>query len=218
MAKRRALRVIPKYDADNNIGAVDRVRFCIINGRMDELTQSEREQMERWRQIDAWIRQGRYTTVGDDGSDKEEFIAGHSGLRQLAMAYFGISWDTAERDIYNTKKFCATDHDDQAFYRSVYIEKAERLEWEAKNACRPDFRAAEKALRLAAELRGMFDEVVEDIPNEKLANVQFIIEYNPEAIGLKTIENKEEVFERWLSKTRNATDRMADDSEEVEYE
>ncbi|MGY0037645.1 hypothetical protein [Pedobacter sp. NJ-S-72] len=36
--KRAALRKLPAYDPDNNIGAVDRVRFAMINNRMADLT------------------------------------------------------------------------------------------------------------------------------------------------------------------------------------
>ncbi|HVW97505.1 MAG TPA: hypothetical protein VHA56_16145 [Mucilaginibacter sp.] len=218
MAKRQALRVIPKYDPGNNVGAVDRVKFCIINGRMSELTKAEIDQLERWKQIDVWIRQKRFSTVNTEGETIEDIITGHGQLRNLVMRYYGISWDTAERDIYNTKKFCAASYDDQEYYRSVYIEDAERMAQMAATAGRPDWRAAHKFLELAARLRGHFDEVIDETPYTKLENIQFFIEYNPEAVGLKTVQNKEELFAKWQRKRKSPSDLLAEDAEDVEYD
>lgn len=214
--KRSALRIIPKYDPLNNIGAVDRVRFCIINNRLDELTESEKEQMTRWRQIDAWIRQKRYKTIDARGMDVEEAIHGHQQLRALTMSYFSISWDTAERDIANTKNFCATAYDDQEYFRSVYIEDAERRADEA--ARMGQYIASERLLRLAAELRGHFDDVQEEVPIDKIQAFQLLIEYNPEAVGLKTIENKEEHFERWRKKKRSISESMSREADDANTE
>lgn len=206
MPKRYAMRRIPKYDAVNNIGAVDRVRFCIVNNRLDDLTLSEKEQMDRWRQIDAWIRQKRYKTINDKGKDDEAPVHGHQQLRALTMSFFQISWDTAERDIANTKKFCSTAYDDQEYFRSVYIEDAERLAEEA--ARMGQYTASEKFLRLAADLRGHFDDIMEEIPEDKMEAFQLLIEYNPEAVGLKTIPDKEMHFERWKKRKRSISESM----------
>ena len=216
MAKRAALRVIPKYDAGNNVGAVDRVRFCLINGRMAELTQDELTQIERWRQIDAWIRLKRYKTVNNKGEEVDAAVHGHSQIRNLAMSYYGITWDTAERDIANTKNFCATVYDDQEFYRSVYIEEFERRADEAAAAGK--FAAHERLLFRAAELRGLYDDVPEEIPNDKIESFQLLIDYNPEAVGLRTIPDKEEHFERWRKKRKSISDTLSRDADDVEAE
>ena len=218
MAKRQALRIIPQHDPDNNIGAVDRVKFCIVNSRMSDLTKPELEQLERWKQIDAWIKQKRYKTIDNTGEPVEELITGHAQLRSLVITYFSVTWDTAERDIANTKRFCAASYDDQEYYRSVYIEDAERMAQMAASAGKPDWRAAAKFLELAARLRGHFDEVVEETPYHKLENVNFFIEYNPEAVGLKTVENKEELFLKWRRKNKSVSDVMSEDAEDVNYD
>lgn len=216
MAKRKALRVIPQYDPANNIGAVDRVRYCLINGRMSELTKAELDQIERWRQIDSWIRQKRFKTINEDGEDVEAPVHGHSQLRNLVMKYFSITWDTAERDIANTKNFCAAAYDDQEFYRSVYIEEYERMADMAKSSGK--YAAAERLLFRAAELRGLYDQVEEDIPNDKIEAFQLLIDYNPEAVGLRTVENKEEHFERWRQKRKSISDTLARDADDIDEE
>ncbi len=214
--KRSALRVIPKYDPDNNIGAVDRVRFCIINNRMDELRDTELEQLERWKQIDAWIREKRYATIDAKGENTEAYIHGHRQIRALVMSYFNISWDTAERDIANTKKFCAEAYDDQQYYRSVYIEQAEQRADEAMARGKCD--AAAKFMAFAAELRGLLTETPVEIPADKIEAFQLLIEYNPEAVGLKTIENKEELFEKWLRRKKSVSDVMNKEADDAESE
>lgn len=216
MAKRQALRKIPKYDPNNNIGAVDRVRYCLINGRMADLTKPELDQIERWRQIDAWIRLKRYKTVNDGGEEVEAAVHGHTQLRNLVMNYFTVTWDTAERDIANTKNFCAAANDDQEFYRSVYIEDFERRADQAASSGK--YAAAERLLFRAAELRGLYDDVQEEIPNDKIEAFQLLIDYNPEAVGLRTIPDKEAHFERWRKKRKSISDTISRDAEDVEAE
>lgn len=214
MAKRRALRLIPSYDPANNIGAVDRVRFCLVNNRIAELTKDELAQIERWRQIDAWIRLKRYKTINDDGDDVEEAVHGHAQLRNLVMKYFTVTWDTAERDIANTKNFCNTMFDDQEFYRSVYIEDFERMADQAASCGK--YAAAERLKFRAAELRGLYDDVQDEIPNDKIEAFQLLIDYNPEAVGLRTVPDKEAHFERWRKKKKSISDTLSRDADEAE--
>jgi hypothetical protein len=216
MSKRRALRVIPAYDPANNVGAVDRVRFCLINGRMADLTKDELDQIERWRQIDAWIRLKRYKTLNDEGKEVEAAVHGHAQIRNLVMSYFTVTWDTAERDIANTKNFCNVTHDDQEFYKSVYIEEYERMADMAKMSGK--FAAAERLLFRASELRGHYDDVQEEIPNDKIEAFQLLIDYNPEAVGLRTVPDKEAHFERWRKKKKSISDTLSRTAEDIEEE
>ncbi len=212
--KRPALRVLPAFDPDNNIGAVDRIRFCIVNNRMNELHQAEHEQLERWKQVNDWIREGRYQTVDRWGEPDFTIINGHTKLRHLIMTVLDVSWDTAERDIINTKKFFREVYDDQEYYRSVYIEQFEREALEAAKVGK--YAAAERLRFRAAELRGLYLPPKEETPVDKVEAFQLNIEYNPEAVGLKTVENKEEHFERWRAKkTKSISEKMnleADDA------
>lgn len=213
--KRRASRTMPAYDPDNNIGAVDRIRFAIINNMMDKLTKDELVQLGRWRQIDDWIRSRRYIEYNAlESKNEEKVIPNQRFIRNLAMAKFEITWDTAERDILNTQKlFNSRDSQDKEYYRWVYIEQAEQRAEEA--AARGNDNAAVKYLELAANLRKLFDQDAPEQDQDKLQALQFIIEYNPEAVGLKTIENKDEVYAKWMQK--KVLDRMAKDAEEATY-
>lgn len=203
--KRPAVRSLPAYDAENNITTVDRVRMAMLTNRMALLKEPERVQFERWKQIDDWIRSKRY------GEGEEEIFLNHRNLRNLLMSKYDISWDTAERDIRNAKNIFKASQDDKEYSRSVYIEM---LEEKAMSCSKPSDFA--KLMELAAKLRGLFDEQVLDVPYEKLEAFQLNIEYNPEAIGLKRIEDPDAVLERWTKK-KNAAQRMADDAEDAEY-
>lgn len=140
--KRRAMRTLPEYDPENNIGAVDRVRFCIVNNRMDELRETEKEQFDRWKQIDDWLKERRYETIGERGRKEVQYINSHRKLRNLVMAVFTVSWGTAERDIENTKNFFREAREDQEYFRSAYIEDFER--WADEAAACGKYAAAEK--------------------------------------------------------------------------
>ncbi|MGY0037644.1 hypothetical protein [Pedobacter sp. NJ-S-72] len=130
------------------------------------------------------------------------------------MSKYDCSWDTAERDIRNAKDLFKASHDDKEYSRSVYIDQ---IEENAEKAAKfNDFKAYAKLMELAAKLRGHFDAVIEEIPYDKLEAFQFIIEYNPEAIGLKRVDNPDEVIERWRKKKQIAQ-KLADDAEDAEY-
>ncbi|MBS7565147.1 hypothetical protein KHS38_12100 [Mucilaginibacter sp. Bleaf8] len=216
MYKRPAKRTMPAYDPANDIGAVDRIRFAMINNRMNELTEPEFRQLERWKQVDDWIRSRRYQGIGGDGKLGLQLIPNQRFIRNLIISTYNVSWDTAERDIRNTQKLFSSRADDREYHRAVYIEQAEQRAEEA--AASGDHKAAYKYLELAANLRGLFTEQPEEEDNEKLQALQFIIEYNPEAVGLKTIENKDEVFARWMKKKASISDAMNKDAEEAKYE
>ncbi len=206
MTKRPALRSIPSYDPTTNIGAVDRIRWAIGNNRKDALTVPELEQLERWKQINDWIRE-RYHP---DDEDRLHPITNHRYLRNLVMEQFKVGYDTAERDIRNTKDYFKNIMDDQEYWRSVYIEQ---LETRAAKAADKDFI---KLIDLAAELRGLKDAPKDDIEYTKLEAFQLIIEYNPEAIGLKRLENPDEVLERWRHK-RSVSEKMSEQAEDAKY-
>ncbi len=212
--KRPALRLIPTYDPENNIGAVDRIRYCIVNDRMAELHKDELEQLERWKQVNDWIRDGRCLGINKYGDEDLIPIGGHSKLRALIMKVLQVSWDTAERDIANTKKFFREVYDNQEYYRAVYIEQFEREALEA--AASGKYAAAERLRFRAAELRGLYLPPKEEIPVDKVAAFQLNIEYNPEAVGLKTIENKEEHFLRWRQKkNKSISDKMNEEADDA---
>jgi len=204
--KRKALRTLPKYDPDNNIGAVDRVRFAMINNRMDALTADELEQFERWKQIDNWIRSKRY--VNELGENV--LLANHRSLRNMVMVKHEVSWDTAERDIRNAKDLFKPD-DDHEYYRSVYIEQ---LEERAATANDKNFKAM---IELAATLRGHKEKQEEEVPYDKMEAFQLQIEYNPEAIGLTRLENPEEALAKW-NKKKSISDVLNNQAEDAELE
>ena len=217
MAKKRAaLRALPKHDPDNNIGVVDRVRFAMAHARMNALTVDEAAQFKRWQQINDWIRDRRYVDEFAPGLEKPtKMISSHRILRNLVMGTFGMTWDTAERDIRNSKQVFLPIDDDNEYYRSVYIEQFEQRADEA--AALGDYSGSAKYAELAVKLRRLLEAPKEQIEYDKIESLQFIIEYNPEAIGLKTIPNKEEVFARWQKK-KTLSERMANDAEEVNYD
>lgn len=198
---RPAKRTLPAYDPENNIGAVDRIRMAMMNGMMEQLTDAEHVQFNRWKQVDDWIRDKR--------------LPGDRELRNMIIAKYGVAWDTAQRDIRNAKQlFCATE-DNHEYYRSVYIEQTEAA---AKKAERDgDFRAFEKLMRLAAEMRGIDTAKKEEIPYEKLQTFNFIIQFNPESAGFKTLENKEEVLAKYQRKKR-ISQKMAEQAEDAELD
>jgi hypothetical protein len=207
-SNRPALRALPKYDPDNDIGAVDRIRFAMINNRMDALHEPERKQFERWKQIDDIIRSKRFINV----TEKEESVIGRRQLRNAVMVKYLVSWDTAERDIKNAIKLFTPAEDEKEYYRSVYIED---LEAKAEEAARDGKYAAYKEImKLASELRDL-DKPTVEVAMDKLQAFVFIIEYNPEAVGLKTIDNKDEVLARWR-KRKYATDRMTQEASDAE--
>lgn len=214
--KRPARRMLPDYDPDNNIGAVDRIRFAVIHNMFDQLTEPEKRQFERWKQVNDWLRSRRYIGVSDDGKPQESIIPNQRFIRNLIITNFGVTWDTAERDIQNTKKFFQPQTDDNEYFRSVYIEQAEEKAEQA--AAAGDYKASMKFMELAARLRGHFDEKADDDQYDKMENFQFIIEYNPEAVGLRTLENKDEVYARWSKKKKTLSDAMKKDAEEATYE
>ncbi|MBE7178190.1 MAG: hypothetical protein INR69_17440 [Mucilaginibacter polytrichastri] len=198
---RPAKRSLPAFDPDNHIGSVDRVRFAMANGLMDQLTELERVQLSRWKQADDWIREKRLP------SDRE--------LRNMLMARFSISYDTASRDIQNARELFKASSEDQEYYRSVYIERLEAALRDAERA--GDFKAFEKLMRLAAEMRGIDTPKKNDIPYEKLQALTFINQFNPEAIGFKRIENKEAILRKYKEKKR-ITDIMQKEAEDAELD
>jgi hypothetical protein len=197
--RRKALRTLPAYDPDNNIGAVDRVRFAMINNRMNALTAGELVQFERWKQIDDWIRERRSNT--------------HRALRNAVIAAFEISWDTAERDIKNAKDLFKASNDDNEYYRSVYIEDLESKAAEAAES--DDYATYGKLMEIVAKLRGLFDKPAEEVPYDKLESFQLNIEYNPEAVGLTRLTNPEEALARWTKK-KSVSDQMNKEAEDAE--
>ncbi|RVU01090.1 hypothetical protein EOD41_10780 [Mucilaginibacter limnophilus] len=201
--------MLPAYDPDNNIGAVDRVRFAMMHNRMEALHADEREQYNRWCQIDDWFRSKRF--VNDQG--KEEVVVGRRKIRNLVMVKYKVSWDTAERAIQNAIKLFTPADDEKEYKRSVYLEDLEQKAEEAAGA--GEYGAYASIMKLAGDWRKFDKEPVEE-QLDKFQAFQFIIEYNPEAIGLKTIENKDQIFARWQK--RKATEKMALDAEEVEYD
>lgn len=214
--KRPARRKLPDYDPDNNIGAVDRIRFAVIHNMFDQLTKDEKTQFNRWKQCNDWLRGRRYIGVGDGGKMVEQIIPNQRFIRNLIMTTFEVSWDTAERDIKNTKKFFMPLEDDNEYFRSVYIEQAEEDAELAKQS--GDFKANRQLKELAARLRGLFDEKPDEDNNDKLEALQFIIEYNPEAVGLTTIENKDEIFARYQKKKKSVSEALKKGAEDATYE
>ena len=206
--KRPALRELPEYDPENNIGAVDRIRFAMMHGRMDALHKAELEQLERWKQVDDWIRSKRFINLAGE----EEIVVGRRKLRNLVMAKYDCSWDTAERDIRNAIALFTPAEDDKEYQRSVYIESLETAAEEARE--RRKYAAYKGLMALAAELRGLDKPDVEE-SQDKMQAFKFIIEYNPEAIGLKTIpaDLKQQYLERWRKKS--ASDKMKEDAEDA---
>lgn len=199
--KRKALRTLPAYDPDNNIGAVDRVRFAMINNRMDALHEDELQQFERWKQIDDWVRERRSPT--------------HRALRNAVMAKYEISWDTAERDIKNTKDLFKASNDDNEYYRSVYIEDIESKAAKAYES--EDFGSYAKLMDIVSKLRGLFDDKPEVVDYDKLQSFQIVMDYNPEAMGLTRIENVDEVMSRWMQK-KTISQTMQKNAEDAEFE
>jgi hypothetical protein len=197
--RRKALRTIPAYDPDNNIGAVDRVRFAMINNRMDALHQNELVQFERWKQIDDWIRERRSKT--------------HKALRNAVMAAFDISWDTAERDIRNAKDLFKASNDDNEYYRSVYIEDLESVAAQARED--GDYQAYDKLMNTIAKMRNLYEKPAEEIPYNKLEAFVLHLEYNPEAVGLTRLKDPEAALAKW-NKKKSISDHInsfADDAE-----
>lgn len=215
MAKyRSALKTLPKHDPENNIGVVDRVRFAMAHARMDALTVDEKAQFKRWMQINDWIRDRRYVDIFLPGKP-DVAITSHRILRNLVMSTFEMSYDTAERDIRNAKAVFVPIDDDNEYHRSVYIEQLEQRADAA--AVEGDYSGSARLMELAVKLRRLLEAPKEQIEYDKIEALQFIIEYNPEAIGLKTIPNKEEVLARWQKK-KALSDRMASDAEEARYD
>lgn len=204
------MKTLPKYDQDNDIGAVDRVRFAMINNRMDALTELEKEQFKRWCQIDDLIRSKRYINV----KGQQEPAIGRRRIRNIVMVKYMVSWDTAERDIRNAIKLFTPAEDEKDYHRSVYIEDVEQKAEEA--ALNGKWGEYASLMKLLGEWRE-FGKTVIDIEHDKIEAFQFFIEYNPEAIGLKTIENKDEIFKRWQKKKR-LSDKMLDEAEDADYD
>lgn len=209
---RPALKVIPHVDPQNNIGVVDRVRLAMLANRMDALTVDEQAQYKRWQQIDDWFRSKRYTNENGE----EAIVAGRRNIRNLAMVKFIITWDTAERDIVNAIKLFTPADDDKEYQRSVYVEDVEQKAAEAAAAGKYGEYAS--LMKLAGEWRKFDKEPVIE-SQDKFQTFQFIIEYNPEAIGLKRIPEGEraKVLERWR-KRKSASDKMLDGAEEAQYD
>ena len=166
MAKKRAaLRALPKHDPDNNIGVVDRVRFAMAHARMNALTVDEAAQFKRWQQINDWIRDRRYVDEFAPGLEKPtKMISSHRILRNLVMGTFGMTWDTAERDIRNSKQVFLPIDDDNEYYRSVYIEQFEQRADEA--AALGDYSGSAKYAELAVKLRRLLEAPKEQIEYE----------------------------------------------------
>ncbi|MOA00380.1 hypothetical protein D3C78_1197390 [compost metagenome] len=198
---RPAKRMLPSHDPQNNIGAVDRIRVAMVEGRMDELHQDEKTQLLRWMQIDDLIRQGRLQSDSD--------------IVQFLLAKYSYSLDTAYRDIRSAKQLFAFTPDEHEYYRKVYIEQLEKAA--AKALIKGNYEQQRRNIETAAKLRGLFEAKNEVIPYDKLEAFQVIMQYNPEAVGLKPVENKDAIFERYMKKKR-VSEQMQLDAEEAEYD
>ena len=198
---RPAKRMLPKYDSENEIGFVARARFAMLENRVGDLTVDEQIQFQRCTFVDDLVRQRRYF------NDRE--------LRNMVMAKYQVSWDTANRDIRNARELFNASTDDREYFRSVYIEDLERTAQKAQKA--GDFKAYEKIMKQAGQLRFLFEKPKEDVEYDKLTGFQMIIEFNPEAMGFKTIKNKDKILAKYKSK-RDILKKIAEAAEDAELE
>jgi hypothetical protein len=198
-AVRPARRAMPAFDTQNDIGFVARARFALIENRTADLTADEQVQLNRCMFCDDQIRSGRYY------NDR--------ALRNFLMAKFDCSWDTANRDIQNTKQIFNTSNDNQEYLRSVITEKS--LISAEKAEAAGDFKAAQKHRELAARVNHLLVPKVEKVENSKLQNFKIIVKFDAEAMGFKPVKNKEAVLEKYR-KRREITRRIAEEAEDAE--
>jgi len=197
---RAAKRNIPAYDSDNDIGFVARARFAMLENRVGDLTADEQVQLQRCTFCDDQVRSGRFF------NDRL--------LRNFMMSKYGYTWDTANRDIQNTKQLFNSSFSNKDYLRDVLTEDALKTAVKAENA--GNFDAKVKFMALAAKMQGLLDKVVEKVSNTKLQNFQITLRFDPVAVGFKKIEDKdrEAILAKYKTK-RDITKRMAEDAEDA---
>ncbi|MFD2163678.1 hypothetical protein ACFSJU_14810 [Paradesertivirga mongoliensis] len=122
-----------------------------LDHKINELPEDLARMLERWKQVNAMIREGHLVKRG-----KNEITLPYkyNEIAEFLVEYYKISFRTAYNDIASAKRFFLPDQskDEKEFGRGVYIEWGEQMMFEARAA--GDYKSAHAFFKELNEIKG----------------------------------------------------------------
>lgn len=189
-----------------------------LSHTIDELQDDLKSCLERWKQVNAMLREGKVVKKGkNDITEPYKY----NDVASFLVEQYNISYRTAYDDIANAKAFFLPHKtkNDKEFGKGVFGDWCERLKLEA--AGKGDYKSAAAFAKIEAQVKGYFDDDVDapDYSNINLPHLIIVDDPSDLGLGFEKLDNPDQIVENILrNRKKTNLDKLIAESEIIEPE
>lgn len=187
-----------------------------LEHKVEELPKDLNDMLERWKQVNAMLRNGYIVTVGKNDITRPYK---YNEVAAYIVEYYHVSYRTAYDDIANAKRFFlpVQTKDEKEFGRGVLIEWCERLMLESSSL--GDYKSASSFAKLIAEMKGLLKDDIDAPAYDQVMLPHLAIVDDPSDLSdaFVKVDNPDQLVADILARRKKTKlDRLIADSEIAE--